>query len=109
MLAGTSKSRLINTTGGMLRLAGIWRILIEEILFSKTYPVARGFPTPEFRHGFDGAHLANTTMVDSLSLQRSAGRGLGRGASDQCLPMVPEELLLSPTLSSTSRRRGGWW
>src|SRR5947207_11220627 len=53
------------------------------------------------------AHLATTTVVDSLSPQRSAGRGLGRGAFDLCLPMVPEELLLSPTLSSTPRRRGG--
>src|SRR5439155_21355222 len=53
------------------------------------------------------AHLATTTVVDSLSPQRSAGRGLGRGAFDLCLPMVPAELLLSPTLSSTPRRRGG--
>src|SRR5216117_3994225 len=32
------------------------------------------------------AHLATTTVVDSLSPQRSAGRGLGRGAFDLCLP-----------------------
>src|SRR5207247_4017512 len=55
------------------------------------------------------AHLGTTTVVDSLSPQRSAGRGLGRGAFDLCLPMVPAELLLSPTLSSTPRRRGRWW
>src|SRR5207249_9858762 len=53
------------------------------------------------------AHLATTTVVDSLSPQRSAGRGLGRGVFDLCLPMVPAELLLSRTLSSTPRRRGG--
>src|SRR5216117_2943518 len=51
------------------------------------------------------AHLATTTVVDSLSPQRSAGRGLGRGAFDLCWPMIPAELLLSPTLSSTPRRR----
>ena len=56
--------------------------------------------------GVCGAHLATTTVVDSLSPQRSAGRGLGRGAFDLCLPVVPAELLLSPTLSSTPRRRG---
>src|SRR5437016_13353638 len=49
------------------------------------------------------AHLASTTVVDSLSPQRSAGRG----AFDLCLPMVSAELLLSPTLSSTPRRKGG--
>src|SRR5437773_2737350 len=54
-----------------------------------------------------GAHLATTTVVDSLSPQRSAGRGLGRGAFDLCLPMVPAELLLSPTLSSTTAEERG--
>ena len=49
------------------------------------------------------AHLATTTVLDSFSPQRSAGRG----AFDLCLPMVSAELLLSPTLSSTPRRKGG--
>ena len=52
----------------------------------------------------DRTRLDTATSLDSLSPQRSAGRGLGRGAFELCL-RIPEHLL-SPPLSPTTRKRG---
>jgi len=52
------------------------------------------------------AQLGTCTAIGSLAPQRSAGRGLGRGGSEQAGNRRFAHHLLSPALSSTAWKRG---